>query len=221
MASAASAAVTPTLSCSNGGDCVVGDAGPGGGKVFYAPGGTFTETSAACGSSCRYLEAAPVDWNSGGSPDPYLQWGGGYGYGNVCSRRTISGATGTGIGSGFANTAAIMAACPAASGTNSAPAARAASTYSPTVNGAAVNGWFLPSRDELYALDAFCFGLLYSNSSCWDGVGGTSLWAPYWSSSQSNLMNAWSRNVGRDGGDQWQGTALESENGDVRPVRAS
>jgi len=224
VASVASAAVTPVISCANGGVCAVGDTGPGGGKVFYAPGGTFTETDAPCGSICRYLEAAPVDWNSGGSPDPYLQWAAGYGFGDVCSNRTISGATGTAIGSGFANTAAIMAACPAASGTNSAPAARAASTYSPTVNSAVVNGWFLPSRDELDALDTFCWDLDYSDSPCWAGVSGTNTGNPYWSSSQSvNFYKlAWQKRVGAHGYAPPLGadTEYESQSAWVRPIRA-
>ncbi|MGA0782069.1 MAG: hypothetical protein ACO3Q4_11050, partial [Ilumatobacteraceae bacterium] len=46
--------------CANGGECEVGDVGPGGGTVFYVhSSGTF-----ACGvnlaSMCRYLESAPV-----------------------------------------------------------------------------------------------------------------------------------------------------------------
>ena len=52
-------------SCANGlAACVVGNEGPGGGIVFYvqAGGGTF-----ACGlnlaSTCKYLEAAPTNWN--------------------------------------------------------------------------------------------------------------------------------------------------------------
>ena len=185
-ASAASAAVTPSVaSCANGrAVCVVGDIGPGGGKVFYAPGGTFTETDAPCGSSCRYLEAAPADWNPPSSPDPRLKWGGGSGYPNAnCSNRDIPGAASTSIGSGFANTAAIRVACPSTDPLNdeSAPAAFAASTYRPTFNGVVVTGWFLPSLDELNALDISAVGGLlpypdaYESSSQYPG----STWL-YW-----------------------------------------
>jgi len=48
------------LTCALGGTCVVGDKGPGGGVVFYVSSSTFSASS-ACGSGCRYLEAAPTD----------------------------------------------------------------------------------------------------------------------------------------------------------------
>ena len=211
VASAASAAVTPSVaSCANGrGVCVVGDTGPGGGKVFYAPVGGFTETGAACGSSCRYLEAAPAGWNTGGSPDPSLKWGGGTGTATQCSNKTISGAASTGIGSGFANTAAIMVACPNTDPANdqSAPAALAASTYSPTVNGVAVTGWFLPSKDELNALDI-------------SSVGGLPSFVLYWSSSQYSADSAWGRSVGLGGGNFWQSRVVKDGPLLVRAVRA-
>jgi hypothetical protein len=206
LASATSDAVTP-------GSWNVGDVGPGGGKVFYAPGGTFTETGAACGSSCRYLEAAPAGWNAGGSPDPNLQWGGGDGTAGQCSNRTIAGAAGTAIGSGKANTAAIMADCPDSSGNNSAPAALAASTYAPAVNGAVVHGWFLPSRDELDELDfsavgEFAPGSDFWSSSQWDGRDGLYLIVAYCSPSSppSHCGNG--------------GNAPKHIDKGVRPVRA-
>jgi hypothetical protein len=48
------------LTCALGGTCVVGDKGPGGGVVFYVSSNTFSASS-ACGSGCKYLEAAPTD----------------------------------------------------------------------------------------------------------------------------------------------------------------
>jgi len=207
VASVASAPVT-SLSCAAGGVCFIGSDGPGGGKVFYAPGGTFTETSAACGSSCRYLEAAPADWNGGpGSGDPTLQWGGGNSTNGQCSNKDIPGAAGTGIGSGFANTAAIMADCPDSSGSNSALAALAASTYAPTVNGVVVNGWFLPSRDELNALDSTF-------------AGGFTPYDFYWSSSQDGAVSAWYQIVGIGGGNDWQSRDIKRLTFHVRAVRA-
>ena len=215
VASAVSAAVTPSVaSCANGrAVCVVGSYGPGGGKVFYAPGGTFTEKDAPCGSSCRYLEAAPVDWNGDhGSGDPSRQWGF-YQWDSTpgqCGVQDIPGAASTSIGSGFANTAAIMLACPSTDplNINSAPAALAASTYRPTVNRVAVTGWFLPSLDELNEIDVSA------------ASAGLTTGFFYWSSTQYNSVVAWS---------QWIDPFQDSfpYNGDikgtgsrVRPVRA-
>jgi len=217
-ASAASPAVTPPT-CANGGVCVVGDTGPGGGKVFYAPVGGFTETGAACGSGCRYLEAAPAGWNSAGSPDPRLSWGGGLGTVGQCSNKAIAGATGTGIGSGGANTAAILAACPSTDPSNSqsAPAALAAACYQ--VTGTCGPGnygqWFLPSLDELNKLDT-------SNlPASTDGVGGLTHSALYWSSSQITANRAWLQLVGSGGGSSQQGSVDTGNANRVRAVRAS
>ena len=187
---------------------MVGSDGPGGGKVFYAPGGTFTETGAPCGPSCRYLEAAPAGWNPGGSPDPGLQRGGGDGTAGQCSNKDIPGAAGTAIGSGFANTAAFMAACPDAESFGALPAARVAATYAPTVGGVSVTGWFLPSRDELKALDI-------------SSVGGLTPLDYYWSSSQPNAFDAWNQVVGLDGMEGgWQGYGSKLYTFLVRAVRA-
>ncbi len=217
-ASVVSAAVTPSVaSCANGrAVCVVGDTGPGGGKVFYVLGGSETVPGAACGLSCRYLEAAPAGWNSGGSPDPILQWGGGSRTAGQCSNKVIPGAAGTGIGSGFANTTAIMADCPNTDPLNpqSAPAALAASTYAPTVNGVVVTGWFLPSKDELNALDTS------NRPSSDNGVGGLFPSGFYWSSSQGDVENAWGQAVGLGGGFYWQNFNVKNDVTRVRPVRA-
>ena len=159
----------------------VGSTGPGGGIVFYVSELPFT-SGAACGSSCRYLEAAPVDWNGGpGSGDPELAWGGGNGSVGQCSNNDIPGATGLAVGTGFANTAAIMATCPDVSGNDSAQAARATDNYAPTVNGAAITDWFLPSQDELNALDVSV-------------VGGLTVF--YWSSSQFDAPRAYIQSTG-------------------------
>ncbi|MCX6386858.1 MAG: hypothetical protein NTV40_09575 [Solirubrobacterales bacterium] len=188
---------------------VVGNTGPGGGEVFYASSGTFTETSAACGSSCRYLEAAPAGWNSGGSPDPELSWGGGSRTAGECSKKSIDDALGTLIGTGAANTAAILAACPDAGGAQSAPAARAAACY--LVTGTCGVGnygeWFLSSRDELDALDL-------------SGLGGLSSGDYYWSSSQVNDVRAVRQTVGEGGGQANQANDLTSSGRHVRAVRA-
>jgi len=208
--SAASGTVTPA-SCATGGVCVVGDSGPGGGTVFYAPGAAFTEAGTSCFESCLYLEVAPAPgWSSGGV-DPEYQWGGGNGTVlGSCSNWNISGATGTAIGSGFANTAALITACPDSNGNGSAPAARAAWTYLPTVGGVSIPGWFLPSKDEAMELDKSDVG----------GVGKVG--NDYWTSSQVGTPSfeanyAW---------EQWIGFLTYSladhkqQSFHVRPIRA-
>ena len=124
-----------TLTCAQGGTCVVGNTGPGGGIVFYVQ----TATAAA---PWRYLEAAPNTW-SGGVEDPAIAW---------CSladdevRLLTTGTqlsiqTLTAIGSGFRNTKMMLGTC-------TFGAANMAASY----NGGGKSDWFLPSKGELNAL---------------------------------------------------------------------
>ncbi len=121
----------PALSCATGGGavgtCVVGDTGPGGGKVFYV------NPTDVLGSN--YMEAAPNTW-SGGSADPAIAW---------CDNTPtlIGGTFGTAIGTGAANTTLMTGAC-------SSGAANSVRAYSAT--GAPAGSWSLPSKDELNQL---------------------------------------------------------------------
>jgi hypothetical protein len=126
-----------TLTCAQGGTCVIGDTGPGGGKVFYVQ----TATAAA---PWRYLEAAPNTW-SGGSSDPGMSW---CSVTNVyvpplttapAATRTIQ--TSTAIGAGYSNTQKMLGGC-------TFGAANAAASY----NGGGKSDWFLPSWEELNRL---------------------------------------------------------------------
>ena len=123
---AATTSTVVALTCATGGTCIVGDTGPGGGKVFYVhASGTFA-CGATLGSTCKYLEAATSDL--AGSA-----W---------CSDTASSlGVTATGIGSGMSNTTTADTTC--ASG-----AIQAAADY--TNNGK--TDWHLPSKDELNQL---------------------------------------------------------------------
>jgi len=108
-ASAFSNSVTPaTLTCAQGGTCIVGNTGPGGGLVFYVA-SDFTSTGSDCNTTCKYLEAAPVGWGNGisvitgettgtSTADPILFW---------CSNTTTlrNATTKTAIGDGRPNTA--------------------------------------------------------------------------------------------------------------------
>ncbi len=155
----------------------VGDTGPGGGIVFYDAGSVQ--------SWGRYMEAAPNTW-SGGSADPTMKWSGN-------TNTTVS--TSTDIGTGSANTAAIIA--------QSSTADRAA-TAARAYTGGGKTDWFLPSKDELNAL--------YAQKAV---VGGFAA-DEYWSSSQFVSVNAWYQFF--DSGDQ--DIYLKDSTLLVRPVRA-
>ena len=216
---------TIPLTCATGGTCAVHDVGPGGGVVFYA-----VTTSFQCGidlaATCKYLEVAPRRWYNGS--DLQGSWGGVYdptwqpGPIGSCSNKVILGARGTSIGSGFKNTAAILDACSAGSGEDSALAARAASDYAQSGKAA---GWFLPSKDELNALCKWSFEDTINavcNAASWGGLtplNGSFSTGGYWSSSEFSANNAWGQDFGSNGGHQGSGlqkfvTLM------VRPVRA-
>jgi uncharacterized repeat protein (TIGR02543 family) len=113
--------------CANGGACIVGNTGPGGGKVFYVSSSNFTSTGSNCGTACKYLEAAPSDHSS------QVEW---------CSNITSSlGVTATGIGSGMSNTTTADSTC-------TSGAIQVAADYANNSK----TDWHLPSKDELAQL---------------------------------------------------------------------
>ena len=134
----------------------IGETGPAGGIVFY------TTDRGRHG-----LEAAAADSTSS-------VWG--------CYEDFIGG-TSLAIGTGAANTAAIVAGCVSAENT----AAEVANAYE--LNSFA--DWFLPSRGEL--------NLLYLQK---DVVGGFAS-SFYWSSSEASSFGAWSQDfdIGSQGDD--------------------
>jgi hypothetical protein len=124
-----------TFTCAQGGTCVIGNVGPGGGRVFYAPGTVFTVSGAPCAATCRYLESAPLT--------------GAYAIDNVTTYGLLgqilhnSALQGTAIGSGYSNTAALLAAT-----STPTSAGRVASAYRGSAN---LSDWFLPSSLEISA----------------------------------------------------------------------
>ena len=122
----------------------IGDRGPAGGFVFYDKG----EAS----EGWRYLEAAPRDQTDAAG----IEWK---------SAEFISIKTDTAVGSGKANTSAIIAA---------QGEGRYAATICAELDIGGYKDWFLPSKDELDAMYVNLRGA---------GLGGFSdAW--YWSSSQ-------------------------------------
>ena len=196
-----------------------GDAGPGGGVVFYA-----SSTAFRCGPgmalSCNFLEVAPNGWNGklvdcvkgcGGDDNKTsdrgsagIGTGRGYEYCSAKGSPSIPGASGTAIGSGYANTTAMVAMC------NQGDAGELARGYT----GGGMSDWSLPSVDELNAL------YYYPNR---DAIGGFSA-ETYWSSSfrsyrQNNKEKhgAWSKLFGSN---QDNLSFAFDEHLSVRPVRA-
>ena len=174
----------------SGSGCQIGQPGPAGGIIFY------------CDSTGQHgLEAAPQDqtpatWGCWGWANDYWTW-------------TTVGNTSTAIGTGAANTAAIIAACGSGGGAgNGNPysygtasnAAAIAAAY--TLNG--YQDWYLPSRDEL--------NQLYINQAV---VGGFAYYA-YWSSSENDYYYAWFQYFGVG----YQDYFVKANTLGVRAVRA-
>ena len=208
------------LSCAAGGTCAVGETGPGGGTVFYVASSQFTSTGSACDTACTYLEAAPVGWVKSPSYtgqnvcrssadkfslDPQCMWSGVFGF--------VFGSTGTAIGTGSANTSAMI---------TQGSTAGTAATVARAFQGGGKTDWFLPAKDELNALckwandevvNAICNPA--SSSRSWlrnSGFAGSY----YWSSSENNCVIAWAQDFY---------TGYSSNGGKmgklyVRPVRA-
>jgi hypothetical protein len=150
----------------------LGDIGPGGGLVFYDAGSVQPWG--------RYLEMAPKTW-SGGSGDPTDDW---------CSDVTNSVATGTAVGTGSANTTAMLtSASPFVACT--ASAANAVRAYP--------GDWFLPSKDELNAMCNYSRNpTTPPTGACAGSQSGTFAsglygfaYEVYWSSSEDSSGVAW------------------------------
>ena len=153
---------------------MIGSTGPAGGKIFYVNPNSETD-------GWKYLEAAPTDE---ASLYVYQEYG------------TMIVATGTKIGTGQANSNAIVAVV----GTTTSYAAKACADK--VIAG--YDDWFLPSKAEL--------NQMYINKATIGGFIDT--W--YWSSSETNTYNAWVQNFGS--GDPYENV----KNGScrVRPIRA-
>jgi hypothetical protein len=129
----------------------IGDTGPAGGMVFYDQGSAT--------NGWQYLEAAPYDQNSP------IQW--------TVGGASATGATGVAVGTGPANTTAVIA-------------VQGAGNYAAKVCKDLMLGgysdWFLPSKDELTQmlqnLGTKGLGNLVSNHV-------------YWSSTEIDSGNAW------------------------------
>jgi hypothetical protein len=199
----------------------VGETGPGGGIVFYvqADGGTFTSTGSDCGTTCKYLEAAPNNWGASttvedlcrgvvADRDPECLWSG--------NQAGAIGATARGfvVGSGYANTQAAVG--QAGGGNTAGHAITAAWDYTNNTK----SDWHLPSRDELNELCKYARDTRQAAGAAIICDGGTLRTGfsnmTYWSSTEDNGERAWVHPFGglvTQDGKSWGGHVF-------RPVRA-
>ena len=192
---------TIALTCATGGTCAVGNTGPGGGTVFYVASSPFTSTGSACNTACKYLEAAPIGWVTAATPvgqvncgdsgtntsDPMCSWSG--------NTTEAIGSTGTAIGTGYANTSAMIA---------QSSTVGKAGTVARAFQGGGKTDWYLPSQDELSQM--FIQKIT---------IGGISPFI-YWNSSEWNAGGAWCQDLRSPGSYQIDKAMLYF----VRPVRA-
>ena len=181
-----------TLTCAQGGTCIVGNTGPGGGIVFYVQAATAM-------APWRYMEAAPSLWASA-EGDTTVIW---------CDlsanfiKSIITGAelgppatpTSELLGAGFYNSFSMLNTC-------SGGAAHLAASY----KGGGKSDWHLPSKDEL--------NKLYLRKA--DGTVTGFMNDIYWSSSEATKTHAQNQNF-TDGTTSTTGKLGEIY---VRPVRA-
>ena len=211
------ATTTPTAPVSYS----VGDTGPGGGKVFYVASSSFTSTGSACGTACKYLEAAPTGWMTAATPsgqincetpdtssaDPGCEWSE-----NV---RVLIGSMGTAIGTGYANTSAMI---------NQDSSAGKAATVARAFRGGGKTDWFLPSLDELNVLCKWAYNDTVNVICNGNGSGGLSRTnggfasGLYWSSSGDfdDGFRAWDQNFASG----YQTIDFKGDSYYVRPVRS-
>ena len=201
------------LTCATGGTCIVGDTGPGGGKVFYVSATNFTSTGSDCNTACKYLEAAPVAQSTG------IAWAtttancyaNNSNTGNQnCQTNSIYSGTGQAekftaseaIGMGMSNTVAIVARHDAATPSVSKTLYAAGLADSYSVNGK--TDWHLPSRLELNQLCRYAGNQTVDNAatSCGVAVGAVKTGfetGRLWNSSESELNGASNTNFWADG----------------------
>jgi hypothetical protein len=203
----ATAAVTVALTCAAGGTCIVGDTGPGGGKVFYVAASNFTSTGSTCNTTCRYLEAAPTSGTNAWTNATYEWWSG------VTAEAIGATARRTAIGTGYANTLAIV-------GQNS-PAYRAAIEARAYRGPNNLSDWYLPSKDELNQMCKWARGQAWtSNATVCDSSGTLAAGFVenyYWSSSEFDAGSAWAQYFGNGYQNPYSGKLNYYY---VRPVRA-
>ena len=179
----------------------VGDYGPSCvGKVFYVTDGGL-----------HGLEAAPPNWYQGSEEASSVAWINGDPQVDENddiyqkTQSTTNGNTSEAIGTGLANSNAIVAQVEEAGGTDIPYAAALCLDYSVGAGDYLFNDWFLPSRDEL--------AQLFTNRDV--KRSGGFLDEGYWSSSEYSQWDAWSQYFSNGA----QTGTYKSQGRLVRPIR--
>jgi hypothetical protein len=160
----------------------VGETGPGGGTIFYVNPDGFTSN----GVLCHYLEAG---WLYLVSPAT-MQW-------STSGTSVGAGAGGTAVGTGYANTQAILAALSGEPGM----AAHRADAYAE----GGQSDWFLPSRGELEAY----YKEIHGSTN-----------RLLWSSTESDSGRAWAVTYDNESQRVQSTTTAKTESLWVLPIRA-
>ena len=174
---------------------IVGNTGPGGGKIFYVAASPGFTCGAELSETCYYLEAASTTATTNPWADVGRTW-------STADNQSTSvpNATGLVIGTGYKNSLAIVA---QAGNVEASSAAVAARGYGGPNN---LTDWFLPSKDELNQLRV-------QRATVGGFEAGT-----YWSSSQHNAFATIARSrLFSNGADTIN---VKSDTYHVRPVRA-
>jgi hypothetical protein len=211
------------IPCVDGGTCVLGEVGPGGGNIFYVSntgfdcGPTYSSTGSPTGGQCHYLEAAPKTWD-GGTTDGRRSWA------DVASSTSVdvpgisndSSVSLTNFGLGYKNSIALTTYN--SSTVTAGPAARA-------YRGGSKSDWYLPASGELHQMIKWAKGLGASDSSVCGGTGTLNtlpaqgfIEDQYFSSSEYNATLAWSEHPAACGT-----SPREKDNAHLylmRPIRA-
>lgn len=173
-----------TRTCAQGGTCVVGDIGPGGGVVFYArTPGAFSESlmrQIDCDEECLDLTvtvSATSDEITALTFD-YLEVAPSSAIRELPQAGTdLTSGTFTALGTGQANTNVFLRQFPDESASNNA------SHFANGYANAGVDDWFLPSEDELALL---VLRHLKSELGASDSLPGSGLY--FWSSTDSETF---------------------------------
>jgi len=195
---------------------MVGATGPGGGTIFYVAATPF-----ACGptlaATCTYLEAAPTSGADAWTDAAYA-WSGN------TSDEIGPTAQGTFLGTGYANTLAIVGQ------TGGGDTAGKAGTIARAYRGPnSLSDWYLPSKDELNQMCKWVRGQAWTSDATVCNGTGTLNSATYGASEAGfgglNYNSSTEYNGGRSVGQNFgNGTQLTYQKNQssmyVRPVRA-